>query len=106
MSCIRMCCISKAVTNATPNRDNILEELRSVKVHGNPILQEIVKQMPCIRANPLIIVDGTVYRIKFVEKTDKQLTLLQQLVTVYNKGSGKTMFDVVSFRKVRITFDN
>ena len=103
---VKACHISKPVTLSTPDKETILDEMLGVRVHGNAILKEIMAHWVTLKANPIISVDGTVYRIKLLDMTDTEISLLQQNIRIYthtnSKGRCKTVFDVVSFRKVRI----
>ncbi len=103
------CKISLPVTSGDEKQDKskadiVLNNLRSVPVSSNKILNAIMSVSDKWETSPVVWVDNVPYKIKLLQVAKNKVCLLQMPMQFYYKNSGREAYHIVCKRKVEITF--
>lgn len=100
---VHTCAISKGVNQRTyPDRvDRIHQDVSSVSVDKNPILQELLKWFNIWDTNPIFYVNNQPYRMELISKTETHAEFYQMSIKWINNNTG---YDIINKRRVVVTY--
>ena len=108
MKIANKCYISRTVhVNLNLSKaEKILNNMMTVSVKNNKILNAIMKCQNNWLTNPSIFVDNQIYKLEMLEVTSTYAIMLQKYVYVYEKKNTKTnkWYDIINVRTVKIEY--
>lgn len=84
--------------------DRVLNNLRSVGVSHNRILDAIMCNYAKWEKSPIVWVENCAYKIKLLNTEGNKVYLLQMPLQISYKNNGKETYHIICKRKVEITF--